>query len=111
MVAHREDCEAVCLIGMLGRHTLGSGKTPQRRLAPLGPSWRGFSWVRQAKPTVAKASATVACRAIMTGSAKSVPSSNGYPSSALARTDSVTGTVRASFFASRAIPGADHIGG
>jgi hypothetical protein len=27
---------------MLGRHTLGSGKTPQRRLAPLGPSPRGF---------------------------------------------------------------------
>jgi hypothetical protein len=38
----------------------------------------------------------------MTGSAKtgasSVPSSSAYPSSALARTDSVTGTVRASFF-------------
>ena len=43
MVAHREDCEAGCLIGMLARHTLGSGKTPQRRLAPLGPSWRGAS--------------------------------------------------------------------
>jgi hypothetical protein len=29
---------------MLGRHTLGSGKTTQRRLAPLGPSPRGFSF-------------------------------------------------------------------
>jgi hypothetical protein len=27
---------------MLGRHTLGSGKTPRRRLAPLGPSRGAF---------------------------------------------------------------------
>jgi hypothetical protein len=51
MVAHREDCEAGCLIGMLAGHTLGSGKTPQRRLAPLGPSWRGASLTVSAAPT------------------------------------------------------------